>query len=51
MSAAMADRGPGSEPKVEDAQRGDPNKNDLYGIFGVTFTYRLYGNRPSCPTF
>ena len=51
MSAAMADRGPGPELKVEDAQRGNTDKNDAYGIFGVTLTYRLYGNRPKCPTF
>jgi len=51
MSAAMADRGPGPELKVEDAIRGNPDKNDAYGIFGVTLTYRLYGNRPKCPTF
>ncbi len=50
MSAAMADRGPGPL-HVEDAKRGDPGRNDAYGIFGVTFTYRLYGNRPACPTF
>lgn len=51
MSAAVADRSPTLHDEQLDNQRGDPDKNDLYGLFGVTFTYRLYGNRPSCPTF
>ncbi|PCJ65216.1 MAG: hypothetical protein COA58_10155 [Bacteroidetes bacterium] len=51
MSAAMSDRSPTLHDELNNNQRGNPDKNDLYGIFGVTFTYRLYGNRPSCPTF
>ena len=49
MSAAMADRGP--ERREENDARGTTDSNDVYGIFGVTFTYRLYGNRPACPAF
>lgn len=56
MSAAMAYKTPTVDaneildvdnPKL----RGNPDNNDLYGIFGVTLTYRLYGNRAICPTF
>jgi hypothetical protein len=55
MSAAMADRSPTLRPEEDlngnAVPRGNPDKRDLYGIFGVTFTYRLYGNRTICPTF
>ena len=53
MSAAMADRSPILHDELDDNynQRGNPNKNDSYGILGVSLTYRLYGNRTICPTF
>jgi opacity protein-like surface antigen len=58
MSAAMADRSPILHDElVSDANddrnnvRGNPDNNDLYGIIGVTLTYRIYGNRPRCPSF
>ena len=51
MSAAMSDRSPVLHDELLDNVRGEPDSNDRYGIFGVTFTYRLYGNRPACPTF
>lgn len=53
MSAAMSLRSPEvSEPSLlEGTPRGNPDNNDLYGIFGVTLTYRIYGNREQCPGF
>lgn len=51
MSAAMADRSPTLHDELIDNQRGNPENNDLYGIFGVTVTYRIYGNKPVCPSF
>lgn len=52
MSAAMSVRTPTiDEITIEGTPRGDDSSNDLYGIFGVTFTYRIYGNREGCPTF
>ena len=55
MSAAMADRSAVLKTETDldgnPVYRGDPSTNDAYGIFGVTLTYRLYGNRPKCPTF
>lgn len=51
MSAAMADRSEVLHDELLNNQRGDPNDDDVYGIFGVTIMYRIYGNRPSCPTF
>lgn len=53
MSAAMADRGPTVRTVIgeETIARGNPDRNDLYGIFGITLTYRIYGNRPNCPSF
>ena len=52
MSAAMSLRTPTIDPvTIEGTPRGDDSNNDKYGIFGVTFTYRLYGNRVTCPTF
>ena len=51
MSAAMADRSEVLHDELLNSRRGDPDDNDIYGIFGVTLTYRIYGNRPSCPTF
>jgi opacity protein-like surface antigen len=49
MSAAMADR----SPTLNEAGtlRADDTNKDLYSIFGVTFTYRIYGNREKCATF
>ncbi len=51
MSAAMADRSPVLHDELLNNQRGNPNKNDSYGILGVSLTYRIYGNRPGCPVF
>ena len=53
MSAAMADRSPILHDELDENynQRGNPNKNDSYGILGVSLTYRIYGNRSICPTF
>ena len=51
MSAAMADRSEVLHDELLNNRRGDPDDNDIYGIFGVTIMYRIYGNRPSCPTF
>jgi opacity protein-like surface antigen len=49
MSAAMGDRSPTLH--FEDDARGNPEKNDMYGILGVSFTYRIYGFRPVCPSW
>ncbi len=51
MSAAMADKSPVLHDELGDNVRGNSDKNDTYGILGVTVTYRLYGNRPVCPGF
>jgi opacity protein-like surface antigen len=52
MSAAMSLRTPTYDPnRLEGSTRGNESTRDLYGIFGVTLTYRIYGNNPSCPTF
>lgn len=51
MSAAMADRSEVLHDELLDNRRGDPDVKDTYGFFGVTIMYRIYGNRPSCPTF
>lgn len=51
MSAAMSDRSPTLHDELNNNKRGEPSKNDAYGIFGVTLTYRIYGNRPKCPMF
>jgi hypothetical protein len=52
MSAAMSIRSETyDETKIEGSPRGDAKKNDMYGIFGVTIMYRIYGNKPACPTF
>ncbi|MGB0849893.1 MAG: DUF6089 family protein [Bacteroidia bacterium] len=52
MSAAMSVRSPQFDPAlIENSPRGDADKNDLYGIFGLSLTYRIYGNRAICPTF
>lgn len=52
MSAAMSNRSPQFEAAtLEGTPRGNPNKNDVYGLLGISLTYRLYGNRPVCPTF
>jgi hypothetical protein len=48
MAAAMADR----SPTLNEAGtlRADDTNNDLYSIFGVTLTYRIYSNRDKCPS-
>lgn len=52
MSSVMAVRSPEFDPaNLEGSRRGNPNKNDVYGLLGISLTYRLYGNRPDCPTF
>ncbi len=52
MSAALSNRSPQFEPAtLEGTSRGDSDKYDLYGLLGISLTYRLYGNRPVCPTF
>jgi hypothetical protein len=51
MSAAMADRSTVLHDELINNQRGNPEKDDSYGIFGVTLTYRIWGNRPKCPGF
>ena len=51
MSAAMADKSPVLHDELLNNERGNPDNNDKYGILGVTLTYRIYGNRPVCPTF
>ncbi|MDB4173653.1 DUF6089 family protein [Bacteroidia bacterium] len=52
MSSAVAVRNPEFDPaRIEGSKRGDPNDNDIYGILGISLTYRLYGNRPVCPSF
>jgi hypothetical protein len=47
IAAAMADRSPTLH--IEGDERGEEARNDKYGIFGVTFTYRIFGNREVCP--
>jgi hypothetical protein len=49
MAAAMADRSPILHE--ENFERGNSQKNDSYGILGLTLTYRIYGNRDKCVTF
>lgn len=52
MAAAMAYRSPNEIPgEIELVKRGDDKKYDLYGIFGVQITYRIYSNRPRCFSF
>jgi hypothetical protein len=51
MSAAMADKSPVLHDELLNNERGDPSNKDKYGILGVTLTYRIFGNRPVCPTF
>ena len=51
MSPAMAHRSPTLISGVEGTSRGDDKKYDQYGIFGVSLTYRIYGNKATCPTF
>ncbi len=51
MSAAMADKSPVLHDELLNNERGNPDNKDKYGILGVTITYRIYGNRPVCPTF
>ena len=52
MSAAMSIRSETyDQNKIEGSGRGNPKTNDMYGIFGVTIMYRIYGNKPACPTF
>ncbi len=51
MSAAMADRSTVLHDELNNNQRGNPEKNDSYGILGFSLTYRIWGNRPKCPGF
>jgi opacity protein-like surface antigen len=52
MSSALSVRSPEFIPaSLEGSTRGDPNNNDIYGLLGISLTYRLYGNRPNCPSF
>ncbi|MFB1004335.1 MAG: DUF6089 family protein, partial [Bacteroidia bacterium] len=52
MSSALSVRSPEFIPaSLEGSPRGDPNNNDIYGLLGISITYRLYGNRPNCPSF
>ena len=52
MSSALSVRSPQFDAStLEGTPRGNPDKNDVYGLFGISLTYRLYGNRPDCPTF
>lgn len=52
MSAALSMRSPEFDAaNLEGTARGNPDRNDVYGLLGISLTYRLYGNRPNCPTF
>lgn len=51
MSAAMADRSLILHDELDNIPRGNPDDNDKYGIFNVSLTYRIWGNRPKCPGF
>ncbi len=52
MSSALSVRSEEFTPAtLEGTERGNTDKNDVYGLLGVSLTYRLYGNRPNCPTF
>ncbi len=52
MSAAMSVRERNFDPVFfENSPRGDSDKNDLYGILGLSITYRIYGNKAVCPSF
>lgn len=52
MGAAMSYRGPNEiTPEFEGTKRGSGNSRDLYGIFGIQITYRIYNLRPNCFQF
>lgn len=52
LSAAMSYKGAEEvTPEFEERFRGSSNSRDLYGIFGIQITYRIYNLRPSCYQF
>ena len=51
MSAAMADRSEVLHDELLNNQRGVPDDNDVYALFGITIMYRIHGNKAICPTF
>lgn len=52
MAAAMSYRGDQPvTPEFEGQRRGSNNSRDLYGIFGIQITYRIYNLRPNCYQF
>jgi hypothetical protein len=52
ISSALSVRSPEFIPaSLEGSPRGNSDNNDVYGLLGISLTYRLYGNRPNCPSF
>ncbi len=52
VSSALSVRSPEFIPaSLEGSPRGTSDSKDVYGLLGISLTYRLYGNRPNCPSF